>query len=305
MDGDDRTRRSDYKYVPIRRLALYIEESLYRGAEVGGLRAERRAAVGADPAQRRRVHARPVHARARSRARSRSDAYFVRCDARDDHAGRSQQGHRQHLGRVRAAQARRVRRALPAADGRPDVRGLKEEGSVAQFTVNTHRFDPYKNFKFRVKWDGEYVAGISQGRARSSARPKPVTHREGGDVSTPASRRARGSSTRSRSSAASRTIPTSRRGRTWSTTPTGDAAMSLKNFPQGHHDRAAQRAGRGRQGATTSIAAGCRSTRRCPSSTPTPTRSRSRTCPAERRLGARRRRRRTDRDMRASASGAT
>ena len=23
-------------------------------------------------------------------------------------------------------------------------------------------FDPYKNFKFRVKWDGKYVAGISK-----------------------------------------------------------------------------------------------------------------------------------------------
>ena len=33
---------------------------------------------------------------------------------------------------------------------------------MAQFTVNTQRFDPYKNFKFRVKWDGRYVAGISK-----------------------------------------------------------------------------------------------------------------------------------------------
>ncbi|MEO6063143.1 MAG: phage tail protein, partial [Thermoflexales bacterium] len=24
---------------------------------------------------------------------------------------------------------------------------------MAEFTVNTNRFDPYKNFKFRVKWD--------------------------------------------------------------------------------------------------------------------------------------------------------
>jgi phage tail-like protein len=29
------------------------------------------------------------------------------------------------------------------------------------FAVNPHRSDPYKNFKFRVKWDGKYVAGIS------------------------------------------------------------------------------------------------------------------------------------------------
>ena len=35
---------------------------------------------------------------------------------------------------------------------------------MAQFTVNAQRFDPYKNFKFRVKWDGRYVAGHQQGR---------------------------------------------------------------------------------------------------------------------------------------------
>ena len=33
---------------------------------------------------------------------------------------------------------------------------------MAQFSVNAQRFDPYKNFKFRVKWDGRYVAGLSK-----------------------------------------------------------------------------------------------------------------------------------------------
>ena len=33
---------------------------------------------------------------------------------------------------------------------------------MAQFSVNAQRFDPYKNFKFRVKWDGNYVAGVSK-----------------------------------------------------------------------------------------------------------------------------------------------
>ena len=53
---------------------------------------------------------------------------------------------------------------------------------MAQFVVNTHRFDPYKNFKFRVKWDGKYVAGISKvsGLKRST---EVVEHREGGDPS--------------------------------------------------------------------------------------------------------------------------
>lgn len=54
---------------------------------------------------------------------------------------------------------------------------------MAQFTVNTHRFDPYKNFKFRIKWDGRYVAGVSKiGALKRST--EPVTHREGGDPST-------------------------------------------------------------------------------------------------------------------------
>lgn len=54
---------------------------------------------------------------------------------------------------------------------------------MAQFEVNTHRFDPYKNFKFRIKWDGKYVAGVSKISALKRS-TEPVTHREGGDPST-------------------------------------------------------------------------------------------------------------------------
>ncbi len=54
---------------------------------------------------------------------------------------------------------------------------------MAQFSVNAQRFDPYKNFKFRVKWDGRYVAGISKvGALKRST--DPVEHREGGDPSS-------------------------------------------------------------------------------------------------------------------------
>jgi len=54
---------------------------------------------------------------------------------------------------------------------------------MAQFTVNAQRFDPYKSFKFRVKWDGKYVAGISQ-VSPLVRRTEVVLHREGGDPST-------------------------------------------------------------------------------------------------------------------------
>ena len=54
---------------------------------------------------------------------------------------------------------------------------------MAQFSVNAQRFDPYKNFKFRVKWDGKYVAGVSKVSALKRT-TEVVKHREGGDPST-------------------------------------------------------------------------------------------------------------------------
>ncbi len=45
------------------------------------------------------------------------------------------------------------------------------------------RFDPYKNFKFRVKWDGKYVAGVSKVGALKRT-TEVVKHREGGDPSS-------------------------------------------------------------------------------------------------------------------------
>jgi len=54
---------------------------------------------------------------------------------------------------------------------------------MPQFTTNAQRFDPYKNFKFRVKWDGRYVAGISKVGALKKT-TEVVKHREGGDPSS-------------------------------------------------------------------------------------------------------------------------
>jgi phage tail-like protein len=51
---------------------------------------------------------------------------------------------------------------------------------MAEFPVNPTRFDPYKNFTFRIKWDGKYVAAVSKcsGLRRST---EVISHREGGD----------------------------------------------------------------------------------------------------------------------------
>ncbi|HXQ42096.1 MAG TPA: phage tail protein [Candidatus Udaeobacter sp.] len=55
---------------------------------------------------------------------------------------------------------------------------------MAEFTVNADRLDPYKNFKFRVKWDSKYVAGVSKVSALVRT-TEVVEHREGGDPSSP------------------------------------------------------------------------------------------------------------------------
>jgi phage tail-like protein len=54
---------------------------------------------------------------------------------------------------------------------------------MAEFSVNATRLDPYKNFKFRVKWDNQYVAGVSKvGMLKRTT--EVVKHRAGGDESS-------------------------------------------------------------------------------------------------------------------------
>lgn len=57
------------------------------------------------------------------------------------------------------------------------------------FTINTHRVDPYKNFKFRVLWpdkrDGTPVPVLGVSKVSALKRTtEPVTHRSGGENST-------------------------------------------------------------------------------------------------------------------------
>jgi phage tail-like protein len=54
---------------------------------------------------------------------------------------------------------------------------------MAIFPANPQRLDPYKNFKYRLKWDGQYVAGVSKVSAFKRT-TEVVEHRSGGDPST-------------------------------------------------------------------------------------------------------------------------
>jgi len=60
---------------------------------------------------------------------------------------------------------------------------MRRDDLMPQFSVNPTRFDPYKNYKFRIKWDGKYVAGLSKMSALKRT-TEVILHREGGDPST-------------------------------------------------------------------------------------------------------------------------
>jgi phage tail-like protein len=54
---------------------------------------------------------------------------------------------------------------------------------MAKFTVNSLRYDPYRNFKFKIKIDNVYVAGLSKCSALKRT-TEMVEWREGGDPSS-------------------------------------------------------------------------------------------------------------------------
>src|SRR5262249_6145544 len=54
---------------------------------------------------------------------------------------------------------------------------------MVQFSLNPQHLDAYENFRFRVRWDGRYVAGISKVSAINHT-TEVVNHREGGDPSS-------------------------------------------------------------------------------------------------------------------------
>ena len=100
---------------------------------------------------------------------------------------------------------------------------------MPQFSVNTHRFDPYKNFKFRIKWDGRVVAGVSKISPLKRS-TEPVTHREGNDPSTA---RVSPSVWKFEPITVERGVTHDTEFEAWANliyTTQGDAAISLKNF---------------------------------------------------------------------------
>lgn len=102
--------------------------------------------------------------------------------------------------------------------------------AAPQFPVNTHRFDPYKNMKFRVKWEGRYVAGVSKVSALKRS-TEAVSHREGGDINNAA--RVSPSVWKFEPITMERGVTHDPEFEAWANliyTTEGDAAISLRNF---------------------------------------------------------------------------
>ena len=176
LQGNDQAG-SEWKYVPIRRLALFLESSLYDGTQWvvfepndEPLWSQIRLNIGA--------FMQGLFLQGAFQGTSPQQAYFVKCDRGKQPPAQHRPGHGEHSGGLRSALSRRVRGDPDPAIGRsnPSVR----RHAMAQFPVNTKRVDPYKNFKFRLKWDGKYVYGGSKvtGLKRST---EVVEHRSGGD----------------------------------------------------------------------------------------------------------------------------
>ena len=200
MIGYDNAPSQDWKYVPVRRLALLIEESLYRGLafavfEPNGERLWSQIRLAATAFMSRLFHQGSFKGQKSFRR------LFCEMRCRDHPADRDRLGDSECARRVRSSQTRRVCRdhdparwpARPKRDpGMPrDAAANRklidqnphEDISMAQFTVNTNRIDPYKNFKFNVIYDGKPIAGVSKvsGLKRTT---EVITHREGGQPST-------------------------------------------------------------------------------------------------------------------------
>ena len=133
---------------------------------------------------------------------------------------------------------------------------------MAEFTVNATRFDPYKSFMFRVKWDGQLRRGPVEDERAQAHRPTRSSHREGGD---PTHERKSPGKSKYDAVTLERGVTHDPAFESWAnlvhSLETPDLAEEL---PQGRHRRRLQR-GRSEGAVVQAVPrAGSPSTRRCP-----------------------------------------
>ena len=204
---------SEWKYIPVRRLALFIEESLFRGTKWvvfepndEPLWAQIRLNIGA--------FMQSLFRQGAFQGTTPREAYFVKCDSETTTQDDINLGIVNILvGFAPLKPAEFVVIKIQQMAGQIATR-KRSDRPWPSSPSTPQRFDPYKNFKFRVKWDGRYVAGISKVGALKRT-TEVVEHREGGDPShRPQVAGPHRSTRRSRWSAASPTTSSSSSGRT-------------------------------------------------------------------------------------------
>ena len=205
----------EYKYVPVRRLALFLEETLYRNTQWvvfepndEPLWAQIRISIGA--------FMQDLFRQGAFQGTTPRDAYFVRCDAETTTQYDIDRGIVNIV--VGFAPLKPAEFVVISIQQKTASRAGLRRTAMAEFTVNALRFDPYKNFKFRVKWDGRYVAGVSKVGAlkrTTEVVDAPQRRRPEQQPQVAGAHRVRGDH---RSSAASPTTSSSSSGRTRSGT---------------------------------------------------------------------------------------
>ena len=273
---------SQWKYVPVRRMALFLEESLYRGLKW----------VVFEPndeplwaAIRLNVESfmQTLFLKGAFQGTTPAQAYFVKCDSETTTQTDIDNGIVNILvGFAPLEPAEFVVIQIEQLTGQACVLG----GSMAEFTANPQRFDPYKNFKFRLKWDGRYVAGVSKVSALKRT-TEVVEHREGGDPSTsrksPGRTEVRGDHPRAGRHPRPRVRGVGGEGLADRRGPRRRGIA--RGLPQGRHHSTSSTRPASSRSATRSTGAGSASTRRCPTWTPTRTRSPSSTSRSRTRAG--------------------
>ncbi len=175
LRGADRMN-SEYKYVPVRRLALFIEESLYRGTrwvvfEPNDESLWAQIRLGIDAFMNN------LFRRGAFQGNTPPEAYLVRCCSDTTTREDIDRGFVNILvGFAALKPAEFVIIRIQQLAGQ--VQG--EDPRMTESTASARRVDPYKDYRFRVKWDGRYVAGFSKVSALKRT-TEVVKHREGGN----------------------------------------------------------------------------------------------------------------------------
>jgi uncharacterized protein len=179
MRGAD-SLADQWKYIAVRRMALFIEESLYRGTQWAvfetndePLWAEIRLNVSAFMIN--------LFYQGAFQGTTPNEAYLVKCDRETT----SQDDVNRGIVNIVVGFAPLKPAEFVIVKIQQHAGKLIEDNSkkLPKFRLSSTTSYPYKNFKFRIKWDGKYIAGVSKVSALKRT-TEVAEHREGDDPST-------------------------------------------------------------------------------------------------------------------------